>query len=1229
MTSLQEKFKKVFSVHGGEIPERVQNSPYYSLTPDGYIENGEEYFRALDWALNQKDIKNIAISGPYGSGKSSVIDSYLNSHKDIKPLRISMATFDLAAEKNNNKDNNLEDELQTGILKQLFYSTSADKLPDSRYRKLTPEKKWKTVLYAILLEAVIVFFLCLFAQKNLSGMSSMLQAFPKLVRVFIAVAVIIIGGFGCCTIIRWGGKNGSVKKVSVGSAAVEASEETKDSVFNKNMDEIIYFFERRKPGLVIFEDLDRFNNIQIFSALRELNTILNNYEKITNKVVFIYAVRDDVFEQPEERTKFFDFIIPIVPYISSTNSEDILRKLLYVKDDTDKSTKYDIDGAYVSLVSPYITDMRTLENICNEFSVFAEILKRGQGIGLEETKILSLVIFKNLYPSEFSDIENETESNLMREALQNKQELVARENELIEDEKSAEEQKLSEIEKETLNNISELKVCLLSKLAQSVADADMVFEIDTGKGNFTFQQMMKDNFKFENLDDKNAEVYYLKGSNTSYIRIDIKKALEENCEKYISRIEMQCKGLNKCKQDTKSKIEEYERKINTLRAWTIKEIIKEFGTDFLGKNIQENDLLVFLLRQGFIDETYMNCINYFHPNSLTKGEMNFILGIRNHRWTEPYSYSLHHVGQVFVKLQDYELKQPEALNFDLVDYILVNESESSAANQLFSQLADHTNSSMDFVKAYFDRSENSPVFIKKLCKDVGFWNAIDGNEGISEESEYKYLVAIFQNAAIEHILAFGQPATNHDGENENNPLIAFILSHVDILQRLKDVPAGRVIEILQKLNIVFVNVDIDGVDESILQDIFQNNRYELSPVMIGKLFEWQAADRQELLMHQSYTQIRCLQYQPLLDYVYDNFESYIEDNVLAVEENTEEDIEAVNDALERLIDQKDRCLSILVKEKVIWKDINDCCAQVSEEDSERKKEIWNYLLNNDRIFCNWNNVACYYETYGNDEAWVNYFERNADSLLEDIENPVVSDAIISELTLSKIAIDHYQSIVSSNRFYPYDGSLNGLNPEKIRVLIEEGKLSFSKRYWNEMRQFAPELITLFASSQPEKFMTSFSEISPTEKEIEELIQEDSFSVEDRQKMLLGLKYSSLSEKSAEIISRLRFPIPREYFDGAWKLLENGPRKQMLLGQMESLTNDDLPKYFQQMGDEYQGFMDRTRRHKFRLEASEYNKALTNKLFEKGYISSREEKRELLKNKKGTCLVIEGYIKAAG
>ena len=50
------------------------------------------------------------------------------------------------------------------------------------------------------------------------------------------------------------------------------------------MDEIVYFFETTKTELVIIEDLDRFKSTNIFVALRELNNILNHYEKIEDKV---------------------------------------------------------------------------------------------------------------------------------------------------------------------------------------------------------------------------------------------------------------------------------------------------------------------------------------------------------------------------------------------------------------------------------------------------------------------------------------------------------------------------------------------------------------------------------------------------------------------------------------------------------------------------------------------------------------------------------------------------------------------------------------------------------------------------------------------------------------------------------------------------------------------------------------------------------------------------------
>ena len=65
-------------------------SEYKDFTPEKQIKNGEEYLNALDWALKNPDIKNIALSGPYGSGKSSIIQSYMEKHPSVKALNISL-----------------------------------------------------------------------------------------------------------------------------------------------------------------------------------------------------------------------------------------------------------------------------------------------------------------------------------------------------------------------------------------------------------------------------------------------------------------------------------------------------------------------------------------------------------------------------------------------------------------------------------------------------------------------------------------------------------------------------------------------------------------------------------------------------------------------------------------------------------------------------------------------------------------------------------------------------------------------------------------------------------------------------------------------------------------------------------------------------------------------------------------------------------------------------------
>ena len=48
------------------------NKKLHSLAPTDDAEKVESYLKTLSWALlNSKSIKNIAIAGPYGAGKSS------------------------------------------------------------------------------------------------------------------------------------------------------------------------------------------------------------------------------------------------------------------------------------------------------------------------------------------------------------------------------------------------------------------------------------------------------------------------------------------------------------------------------------------------------------------------------------------------------------------------------------------------------------------------------------------------------------------------------------------------------------------------------------------------------------------------------------------------------------------------------------------------------------------------------------------------------------------------------------------------------------------------------------------------------------------------------------------------------------------------------------------------------------------------------------------------------
>ena len=231
-----------------------------------------------------------------------------------------------------------------------------------------------------------------------------------------------------CGYVLWVFDKARIKSISASGITLSiAADEDCASYFNKYRDELIYLFEVNNFDTVIFEDIDRFDDLAIFEELRKLNDLLNMalgvVGKEGNKVVsFVYAVKDSIFALDREldqdsrevlgsgRVKFFDMIISVIPFISKFNANEMFAKVFESELEQAKSTK---EGQRFSdlllLAAPYIADMRLMISIRNDYLVMVQEMgspsfDKPSSLGLTCTGILAIAIYKNLYPLEYEDL---------------------------------------------------------------------------------------------------------------------------------------------------------------------------------------------------------------------------------------------------------------------------------------------------------------------------------------------------------------------------------------------------------------------------------------------------------------------------------------------------------------------------------------------------------------------------------------------------------------------------------------------------------------------------------------------------------------------------------------------------------------------------------------------------------------------------------------------------------
>lgn len=1228
-------------------------SEYKDLTPISNAENVEEYLNALKWALDQKKITNIALAGPYGSGKSSIIDTFLEKHKDesffqtytsennswiIKKIKscilqhdkvcrfneiskkISMATFIEANSngqcKNEAHENEDEaakkicisaDEVEKGILKQLFYTIDPQKIPQSRYRKLHPINFSNIITKVAIYSVIALMFIYIFYYEKMadifSGISAVLLLTEMLwVKYIAAVIILLFSIWAISKIVYDFSSKYSIKGIKLSSNIdIQKEEGVGESVFNKNLDEIMYFFETTEYRLIFFEDLDRLDDRTIFVHLRELNNLLNCNENIKGKVVFIYAVKDDIFTK-EDRTKFFDFIIPVIPIINSTNSGEVLQQFL--QEAKEHGIKHDISQNFVLDVAPYIADMRILRNIYNEFVVYKRILRDNQGMDLKDEQMLAIIIYKNLYPNDFAAIQNE--KGLIKEAFEAKGKYIDVQKNNLQEIINERSSKLDSYKKECLQSIREIKIAMMSGIMDNNGIVDKV-------NDFQAKEILEDSFDMNNIAKLNsARVCYfsfgynyeqnkvmsdISGKIKPYlIRIDSVKNIHDiGCENLQNELEK----LNKQKRDISKKTLSY---------------ILERGNDLKFDDIiSDNKLLMFLLRRGYIDEKYANYINYFKGNTITKDDMNFILSVKNQE-AKPWDYAITKTDMVIRRLQEYEFERKEIYNFDLLEQLLVGGNDNVKLELFFKQLADENITSWKFIDEFIDRTNHINEFIKGLARDWhGMWWYITQQNTITYDRQLHYLCLLLSNIADADI---------HDYD-VNNSMKEYFENHADILQKLQEqLGSEKIKNILLQLKPKFSELNIDGIkDKEILDAVFDNAMYEINLPMVKNVIKFKNSTLIDSFEAQPYSVVVRLNDSLVSGYIQKNINKYVDDIILK-QYSPADELEDILGLVEKLFEEdEDELIEKLIRhESFVVDDISRFLWDEIEKFKDSVHVVWKALLENERIVVSWENTVTYWECYNFDDCLKKFIADNVYTLKED-DKKYCKDSFISELILCGMPISVYEVLLPVLRMSEFSMSLTDIPKEILGIMVRCKYFAFTPEKFREMKDIDEFLAVEYISLNQDEAIENTNDLDIDSSLLNEILTSANITISNKEQFLEVFGVTYMTAEIVMSINELKLKITKETFDVAWKVANHDDRLKLFFDHLSLFTADDFERYFSEIGGEYATLSDRTKRYQPVISCSENNSNLVERLKEVGYITSYNvEKKANSKEKQIRCVI---------
>ncbi|MCI7758233.1 MAG: hypothetical protein MSS18_18275 [Phocaeicola vulgatus] len=969
----------------------------------------------------KEHIRNIALTGPFGSGKSSVLitlmEDFANEHKF---LPISLATLqaneeqiasdekqDTSAEltdgEKEKRIENLNRKIEYSILQQIIYREKTRTVPNSRFRKIVHLSNRELIIYPLYCVLTLVCFLILF-EPNFARVDSIYDFFSwgstwNTIFDLAASAWLLFALYVIARYVFKSYSNSKLNKLNLKEGEIEIIED--NSIFNKHLDEILYFFQVTEYNVVIIEDLDRFGTPNIFLKLRELNQLINESKIVGRHITFVYAIKDDIFKD-EERTKFFDFITTVIPVINPSNSKDKLKSALEAKGCGNDG----ISDEDLSEMAFFIQDMRILTNIVNEYKQYRDKLCEASDFQLNKTKLLGMIVYKNYYPQDFALL-HRREGKIYK-CISSKSNFIPLALKAIEESENALSKKEQIFKQDANLSKTDLRRLFLFKLWNKLSYKP--FSVYIKDAYYSFEQIAKNEVVFDNLLITNQisyQYYYgYGGASSTSQTIDFKQI--DNEINYSKRIELIENGSTYFSKERR-RIQQEKIKAKSLR---LKDLIKKYklGETDKYKSFGLTPMMNVFVRRGYLDEDYYDYISYFYEGMVSLSDRELLLSMKIEEG-QSYEYHIDKIENFVKELKDYMFESDAILNIDLLDYLASYNVQSDKFEHVMMRL-ERDKAPLQFLSQYYSEGKQPSVVFNHYIEYADSWNNIVSWNNSPERDNL-----------IEAYLKFC-PSWGQIQQKWLNDNYKFLVEHsegITLDKSLILVKASRF-------------VSLCNGSEDLLDCVIENDCYEIN-------LENLCIIARRLHSEDKTLSVENLNYTRIKETNNDSFIDYIEDNISST-------IQCLRDKYQ---DESSESLLFLLNNADIDAEVKTTYLtgqhnHIDDFAGIDNEEMYAVAVKSKILLPTWNNVSFYYEHKGgmSDEliSFINNYatELSGEICSDDLSNK--DDLYVSLFGSKMLNIDNYRKLLKSfTGHIPDIDKLKNVGQDRLMILAENRRIS--------------------------------------------------------------------------------------------------------------------------------------------------------------------------------------------